>query len=305
MLGRKVSRYFDNRLMPMLLRLLSTVLLVSTVAASTGAQTGSHAGISSIADLDSAAHKVLSSAPQESREAVDWLVRHGDRSSVAVLIQLLRWLPEDREVLAARLETLTGAHVGPNWFDWMVWQQDHPDLPQYPGYAGLARDGQRRGRRCPAQLSLLHLVRLGNLVRRPHPRPGGTFRLRLLRPALSLQQTDVRPTNRLAVGAVHWSPGGGRAYRLQDRARAAASGPELLVAMAVAPPGDARLVARYRFPARLWPGCRLPRVFCEPRADVPCVGQGSSTAPEGSHFWRPRTGGVSRLGRSRPSLMVP
>ena len=140
MLGRKVSRYFDNRLMPMLLRLLSTVLLVSTVAASTGAQTGSHAGISSIADLDSAAHKVLSPAPQESREAVDWLVRHGDRSSVAVLIQLLRWLPEDREVLAARLETLTGAHVGPNWFDWMVWQQDHPDLPQYPGYAGFLAD---------------------------------------------------------------------------------------------------------------------------------------------------------------------
>src|SRR6516225_4107717 len=117
--------------MVMLLRLLSSVLLICTVAASTRAQTGRPAGQQSIADLDSAAHQVLSPAPQESREAIDWLVRHGDRSSVAVLIQLLRWLPEDREVLAARLETLTGAHVGPNWFDWMVWQQDHPDLPQY------------------------------------------------------------------------------------------------------------------------------------------------------------------------------
>jgi len=124
----------------MFLRLLSAVLLVSTVAASTRAQTGGHAGISSIADLDSAAHKVLSPARQESRQAIDWLVQHGDRSSVAVLIQLLRWLPEYGDVLAARLEALTGAHVGPHWFDWMLWQQDHPDFPRYSGYAGFLAD---------------------------------------------------------------------------------------------------------------------------------------------------------------------
>jgi hypothetical protein len=126
--------------MPMFRRLLSAVLLVSTVAASTQAQTGNHADISSIADLDSAAHKVLSPAPPESRQAIDWLVQHGDRSSVAVLIQLLRWLPEYRDVLVTRLESLTGARVGPRWFDWMVWQQDHPDFPRYPGYAGFLAD---------------------------------------------------------------------------------------------------------------------------------------------------------------------
>jgi len=80
--------------------------------------------------------KLLSPTPQESREAIDWLVRQGDRSSIAVLIQLLRWLPEHRDVL----EALTGAHVGPYWFDWMVWQQDHPDFPRYPGYAGFLAD---------------------------------------------------------------------------------------------------------------------------------------------------------------------
>src|SRR5499427_6876491 len=94
----------------MRLRLLLTVVLVSTVAASVQAQTGRDAGISSIADLDSAVHKVLSPTPQESREAIDWLVRQGDRSSIAVLIQLLRWLPEHRDVLEARLEALT-AHT--------------------------------------------------------------------------------------------------------------------------------------------------------------------------------------------------
>src|SRR5215831_3573149 len=124
----------------MLLRRLLAVMLVSTVAASIQAQTSRDAGISSIADLDSAVHRVLSPAPQESREAIDWLVRNGDRSSVAVLIQLMRWLPEYQDVLAARLEALTGAHVGPHWFDWMVWQQDHPDFPRYPGYAGFLAD---------------------------------------------------------------------------------------------------------------------------------------------------------------------
>jgi hypothetical protein len=124
----------------LLLRLLSAVVLVSTVAASIQAQTSRDAGVSSIADLDSAVHKVLSPMPQESREAIDWLVRHGDRSSIAVLIQLLRWLPERRDGLAARLEELTGAHVGPHWFDWMVWQQEHPDFPRYPGYAGFLAD---------------------------------------------------------------------------------------------------------------------------------------------------------------------
>jgi hypothetical protein len=113
---------------------------VSAVAASIQAQTSREAGIYSIAELDSAVHKVLSPPPQESREAIDWLVRQGDRSSIAVLIQLLRWLPEHRDVLEARLEALTGAHVGPYWFDWMVWQQDHPDFPRYPGYAGFLAD---------------------------------------------------------------------------------------------------------------------------------------------------------------------
>jgi hypothetical protein len=97
--------------MPMFLRLLSSVLLICTVAAATRAQTGHPADLSSIADLDIAAHQVLSPAPQESRETIDWLVRHGDRSSAAVLIQLLPWLPEYRDVLAARLKALIGANA--------------------------------------------------------------------------------------------------------------------------------------------------------------------------------------------------
>src|SRR5262245_18820172 len=126
--------------MVMLPRILSSILLMCIAAAPTGAQTSRNAAISGIADLDSAARSVLSPVPQESREAMDWLVRHGDRGWVAVLIQLLRWLPEEREVLVARLETLTGAHVGPHWFDWMVWQQDHPEVAPYPGYAGFLAD---------------------------------------------------------------------------------------------------------------------------------------------------------------------
>ena len=116
--------------MLMFLRLLSAVLLVSTVAVSTLAQAG-------ISDLESAAHQVLSPRPQESRQAIDWLLQHGDRSSVAVLIQLLRWLPEYGDGLVTRLESLTGVHAGSHWFDWMLWQQEHPEFPHYPGYAGF------------------------------------------------------------------------------------------------------------------------------------------------------------------------
>ena len=122
------------------LRLLSLVLLVCAVTASTRAQTDPHVDASGIADLDSAAHQVLAPAPQRSREAIDWLLRHGDRNSVAVLIQLLRWLPKYQDALVMRLEALTGAHVGPRWFDWMLWQQDHPDFPRYLGYAGFLAD---------------------------------------------------------------------------------------------------------------------------------------------------------------------
>jgi hypothetical protein len=46
--------------------------------------------------------------------------------------------------------------------------------------------------------------------------------------------------------------------RLQDRARGAAAVADLVVAVALAPLGDARLVARHRVPARLWPGRPLP-----------------------------------------------
>src|SRR6516162_9739222 len=124
------------------LRRLSLVLLVCAVAASTRARTDPHVDASGIADLDSAAHQVLAPAPQQSREAIDWLVRHGDRNSVAVLIQLLRWLPEYRDALVARLEALTGANVGPHWFDWMLWQQDHPDFPRFRRfvYDGIAHE---------------------------------------------------------------------------------------------------------------------------------------------------------------------
>ena len=61
-----------------LLRILSLVLLVCTVAMPAGAETGRDAARPDIADLDSAALRVFSPVPQEGREAMDWLVRHGD-----------------------------------------------------------------------------------------------------------------------------------------------------------------------------------------------------------------------------------
>jgi len=124
----------------MLPQVLLPILLLCWVSASTLAQTGGHADTSSITDLDGAVRQVLSPVPRQSREAVDWLVQHGDHSSLAILIQLLRWLPEYQDLLVARLEALTGARVGKHWFDWMVWQQGHPEFPSHPGYAAFLTD---------------------------------------------------------------------------------------------------------------------------------------------------------------------
>lgn len=101
---------------------------------------GATAAPSPITGLDDAAHRALSADQPEWQAAIQWLLQNGDRGSVAVLIQLLRWLPDEAGPLVARLETLTGARAGSRWFDWMVWQQGHPEVMPYPGYTGFLAD---------------------------------------------------------------------------------------------------------------------------------------------------------------------
>jgi hypothetical protein len=117
--------------------LLSGLLLVIASAISCSA---AKPETSPIAGIDDAAHLALSANARERQEGMQWLLRNGDRTSVAVLIQLLRWLPDEEGFVAARLERLTGAHVGPRWFDWMIWQQGHPEFVPYPGYTGFLAD---------------------------------------------------------------------------------------------------------------------------------------------------------------------
>jgi hypothetical protein len=93
-----------------------------------------------IADIDDAARLALSADARERREGTEWLLQNGDRGSVAVLIQLLRWQPDGDAAIVRRLETLTGSHPGSRWFDWMLWQQAHPEVSPYPGYAGFIGD---------------------------------------------------------------------------------------------------------------------------------------------------------------------
>jgi hypothetical protein len=93
-----------------------------------------------ISGVDDAAHRALSADVKERREGTAWLLKNGDRGSIAVLIGLLRWLPDDETAIVHRLETLTSAHAGSRWFDWMLWQQAHPEVSAYPGYAGFLAD---------------------------------------------------------------------------------------------------------------------------------------------------------------------
>ncbi len=93
-----------------------------------------------MATIDRAARQALSVVPRENEPALDALIATQDPGVVAVLIQLLRWLPEERERIVGGLERLTLAHAGAQWFDWAVWQQDHPEIHPYPGYAGFLAD---------------------------------------------------------------------------------------------------------------------------------------------------------------------
>ena len=116
-------------------RLLAMLLVASTMGAA-----GAWAQSLAIADLDDAAHFALSADARERREGTEWLLQYRERDSIAVLIQLLRWLPDGETEIVRHLETLTGAHPGSRWFDWMVWQQAHPEVSPYPGYAGFLAD---------------------------------------------------------------------------------------------------------------------------------------------------------------------
>ena len=363
------------------LRLLSLVLLVCAVAASTRAQTDPHVDASGIADLDSAAHQVLAPAPQQSREAIDWLVRHGDRNSVAVLIQLLRWLPEYRDALVARLEALTGANVGPHWFDWMLWQQDHPDFPRYPGYAGFLADLlariDPRFRRFVYD-GIAHEIRIeeiawGGVIVDGIPaldnpamtaasvasylnpddpvfgvEINGDARAYPLRIAnwhemvndvvggvpvslayCTLCGSGILFDGRIAGRAEPFTFGSsGLLYRsnklMYDRqtdslweqftgrpvmGKLTGSKIELKILPVVLSswsewrsrhPETRVLSLETGFRRDYGPSAVYREYFCQPRTDVPCAGQGSSTAPEGSHFWRPSTRGCQGLAARHP-----
>jgi len=86
------------------------------------------------------AHQALSRNRHERHDAIDWLVKRGDSRAVAPLIHLMRWVPEQSDVIDHGLAAITGRQAGGNWFDWMVWQQQHPEIKPYAGFAAFAAD---------------------------------------------------------------------------------------------------------------------------------------------------------------------
>ncbi len=85
-------------------------------------------------EQDTAIHQALSGTARERRAGMQYLVQNADRGSVALLIQLLRFQPDDADSLIAKLQELTGADPGAQWFEWMLWQQAHPEIVPNPGY---------------------------------------------------------------------------------------------------------------------------------------------------------------------------
>ncbi len=80
----------------------------------------------------------LPSVTGDREQALGWLAEHGDKRSVAPLIALLRWRPDDGPTIRNTLQKITGADAGDKWLDWMVWLQEHADEdPPYEGYVNF------------------------------------------------------------------------------------------------------------------------------------------------------------------------
>lgn len=67
--------------------------------------------------------------------AVDAILALRRRDTVGILIDLMMFHVELADRLADGLRRLTGAAIGPSWFDWMVWQEGRPDWPSLALYA--------------------------------------------------------------------------------------------------------------------------------------------------------------------------
>src|SRR5437868_4239892 len=108
---------------------LAVLLLALGLSAPVTAQTSSA--------IDREALAALSVVPDEAEGAIGRLLLIDDPATVPVLVRLLRWAPDDRERLVARLDQLTRAHPGDTWFDWTAWLQDHSEFRAPPGFAAF------------------------------------------------------------------------------------------------------------------------------------------------------------------------
>lgn len=87
------------------------------------------------------AMRVFSSDTTERARALSWLVEESGAGAIPVLVNLMRWLQDDRDEIAHGLRRLTGEHAGEQWFDWMLWQQKHPGVKPHAGFANFLAHG--------------------------------------------------------------------------------------------------------------------------------------------------------------------
>ncbi len=71
--------------------------------------------------------------------ALTAIARRGKPDMAAALIQLLRFIAEDKAVQQT-LEHITKASPGEDWHDWMLWQQAHPEIVPFAGFDAFKAD---------------------------------------------------------------------------------------------------------------------------------------------------------------------
>lgn len=78
--------------------------------------------------------------PGQARAAVAEIAATGRSDLAAGLIMAMRYSSAPSEVIAEALQTITGAEIGPDWFDWMLWQELNPQIvPHQPSLIAFKR----------------------------------------------------------------------------------------------------------------------------------------------------------------------
>lgn len=72
-------------------------------------------------------------------KALSFITDRGQPDMAASIIQAMRFSRAPQSMFSDALKSITGADVGPDWFDWMLWQEQNPQIHPIPEFQTFKR----------------------------------------------------------------------------------------------------------------------------------------------------------------------